>query len=349
MAWTLTPAPAVVDVPPLTPISVGVAAGTLRSVTLTNPDGVAVPGAPTADGLAWTSTEKLGYGRTYTVTAEAADAAGAVTIQRYSFSTLTPTHQTAVSMFPRDGMTVGVGQPVALTFDEPVTDKAAVEAATTVTTSPAVEGAFHWISDTELRWRPREFWPAGTTVQVAAMIYGRDLGGGSFGREDRTARFTIGQAKIAVVDDATHTMTVTVDGAVVTQMPVSLGRDKYPTYHGVHVVAEKYESKVMDSSTWGLTGTDAYRTKVDWATRISSSGEFVHAAPWSVDEQGVANVSHGCVNVSTENARWFYENFSFGDVVDIHGTVGPPLQVWDGFGDWQVPWETYVQGGVRNG
>jgi lipoprotein-anchoring transpeptidase ErfK/SrfK len=306
-----------------------------------------VPGTPAADGVSWTSTEKLGYGRTYTVTAEAVDAAGAVATQQYSFTTLTPGAKAATSFFPRDGMTVGVGQPVAVTFDEPITDKAAVEAVTTVTTTPVVEGAFHWLSDTELHWRPRDFWPSNTTVVVAAMIYGRDLGGGVYGREDRTATFTIGQTKVAVVDDATHTMTVTVDGVVVKQMPVSLGRDEYPTYNGVHVVAEKYETKVMDSSTWGLTGADAYRTEVAWATRISSSGEFVHAAPWSVDSQGEENVSHGCVNVSTENARWFHDNFSFGDVVDIRGTVGPPLQVWDGFGDWQVPWETYVQGGAR--
>jgi lipoprotein-anchoring transpeptidase ErfK/SrfK len=98
----------------------------------------------------------------------------------------------------------------------------------------------------------------------------------------------------------------------------------------------------MDSSTWGLTGTGAYRTEVEWATRISSSGEFVHAAPWSVDSQGVENVSHGCVNVSTDAAKWFYDTFIPGDPVIIRNTVGPALEVWDGFGDFQLPFDQYV-------
>jgi lipoprotein-anchoring transpeptidase ErfK/SrfK len=123
-------------------------------------------------------------------------------------------------------------------------------------------------------------------------------------------------------------MVVKQDGQVIREIPVSLGRDKYPTYNGIHVVAEKYENKLMDSSTWGLTGAGAYRTNVQWATRISSSGEFVHAAPWSVDSQGYENVSHGCVNVSTEAAKWFYDTFIPGDPVIIRNTVGPNLEVW---------------------
>ena len=118
-------------------------------------------------------------------------------------------------------------------------------------------------------------------------IYGKDLGDGVYGQQDLAFGFTIGRAMVAEIDDNTKTMTVKQDGQVIKTIPVSLGSDKYPTYNGVHVVAEKYEKKIMDSSTWGLTGTGAYRTEVEWATRISSSGEFVHAAPWSVDSQGV--------------------------------------------------------------
>jgi lipoprotein-anchoring transpeptidase ErfK/SrfK len=97
----------------------------------------------------------------------------------------------------------------------------------------------------------------------------------------------------------------------------------------------------MDSRTWGLTGTGAYRTTVKWATRISSSGEFVHAAPWSVYAQGNSNVSHGCVNVSEANAKWFYDTFGYGDPVIIKNTSGPRLKSYDGYGDWQIAYKHY--------
>ena len=282
------------------------------------------------------------------MSAVAVDADGSPAPRQFSFRTLKPVSTVSANGFPDDGMTVGVGQPIQIAFDQPIADRAGVEELVTVSTAPAVEGAFFWLDDTHLHWRPREYWPAGTTVRVAAMIYGRDLGNGIHGKADIEFGFSIGQSKIAVIDDPSHTMRITIDGVVVNEMPVSLGRDRYPTYNGIHVVAEKYESRVMDSSTWGLTGTGAYRTEVGYATRISSSGEFVHAAPWSVDAQGVENVSHGCVNVShRERAAGSTTTSSYGDIVDISGTVGPALEVWDGFGDWQVPWETYRWGGAR--
>ena len=154
--------------------------------------------------------------------------------------------------------------------------------------------------------------------------------------------FAVGRSMVAEIDDNTHTMVVAQDGQVINTIPVSMGRDQYPTYNGVHVVEEKYETKIMDSRTWGLTGAGSYRTEVAWATRISDSGEFVHAAPWSVDSQGYENVSHGCVNVSTDAAKWFYDTFIPGDLVIIGNTVGPPLEVWDGYGDFQLAFEQYV-------
>ncbi len=345
--WTLTPAVGATGISPIAPISVAVANGKVKSVSLTNPEGVVVDGAIAADGLSWTSNAALGYGRTYSVAAVALDTAGVDIAQNYSFTTLVPNNKTLTTAFPTDGMTVGVGQPIDITFDEAIADKAGVEKLITIKTTPEVVGSFYWLSNTEVHWRPQNFWPAGTAVDVSVMIYGRDVGNGIYGQQDKHFAFTIGKSKIAVIDDNTHMMTITVDGAVAREMPVSLGRNKYPTYNGVHVVAEKYESKIMDSSTWGLTGTGSYRTKVMYASRISSSGEFVHAAPWSVDSQGYQDVSHGCVNVSTDNAIWFYDNFGYGDIVDIRNTVGPPLAVWDGYGDWQLPWETYSLGGAR--
>lgn len=341
---TAAPADGTAGVDPLAPVTVTVAKGTLESVRMTNPAGEEIPGTLAADKLSWTVGTELGYGKTYTLVSAARSASdGTIVETTSSFTTVVPNNKTRASTFPSDGMTVGVAQPVAIHFDEPVPDRAAALRAITVTTTPAQTGGFRWIDDQEVRWRPAEFWQPGTTVSVAVDIYGRDLGDGLYGQEDTASTFTVGRSMIAEVDDTTHTMVVKENGAVINTIPVSLGSNKYPTYNGVHVVAEKYDWKLMDSSTWGLTGAGAYRTNVQWATRISSSGEFVHAAPWSVDSQGYQNVSHGCVNVSTDAAKWFYDTFIPGDPVIISNTVGPNLEVWDGFGDFQLPFDQYVQ------
>ncbi|MGL4305651.1 MAG: L,D-transpeptidase, partial [Mycobacteriaceae bacterium] len=86
------------------------------------------------------------------------------------------------------------------------------------------------------------------------------------------------------------------------------------------------------------------RTKVNYATRMSYSGIFVHAAPWSVGSQGYENVSHGCLNVSYDNALWFYENTKRGDLVLVSNTVGGTLSGTDGLGDWNVPWDVWRAG-----
>ena len=344
-AVVTNPVNAAESVDPLTPLAVSVTGGTLESVTLTNPAGEQVPvvGTLTPDQVSWsTGPTELGYGKTYTITTAAKNVAGVVAETQSTFTTVVPNNKTAASSFPTDGMTVGVAQPIAIVFDEPITDRAAAVQAITVTTTPAQPGGFRWITDQEVRWRPQDFWQAGTTVAVTVDIYGRDLGDGVYGQQDTAFSFTVGRSMVAEIDDNTKTMVVRQDGQVVNSIPVSLGSDKYPTYNGTHVVAEKYESKIMDSSTWGLTGVGAYRTEVGWATRISSSGEFVHSAPWSVWAQGSENVSHGCVNVSPDAAIWFYNTFIPGDPVIIKNTVGPNLEVWDGYGDFQLPFDQYV-------
>ena len=339
---SVTPKDGAEGVDPLAPITVAVAAGTLESVRMTNPDGKEIPGKLAADKRSWKAATELGYGKTYTVATTTKNVAGMANKTDSSFTTVVPNNRVAARSLPTDGSTVGVAQPIAIYFDEPVTDRAAALKAITVTTKPKQAGGFRWITDQEVRWRPRDFWKSGTKVAVTVDIYGRDLGGGVYGQEDLAFGFTVGRAMVAEIDNNTKMMTVKQNAKVIRTIPVSLGRDKYPTYNGVHVVAEKYEKKIMDSSTWGLTGTGAYRTEVEWATRISSSGEFVHAAPWSVDSQGVENVSHGCVNVSTDAAKWFYDTFIPGDPVIIRNTVGPALEVWDGFGDFQLPFDQYV-------
>ena len=333
-------------VDPLGRVRVLAAGGVLTRVALYTPDGRLLRGGSMNKARsAWSLVPELGYGRTYRleITARAKD--GTVTDTVRTFTTVVPKGKVSATSFPRNGMTVGVGQPISITFSQPIRGAAAkkfVEKQITVKTSPRQRGAFRWFSDTELHWRPEKFWHAATKVAVDADIYGKNLGGGLYGQADLEFGFSTRRAAlIATVDDRTHQMTITRNGAKVKTIPVSLGNDKYPTYNGTHIVAEKYTSKIMDSRTWGLTGTGAYRTRVKWATRISSSGEFVHAAPWSVYAQGNSNVSHGCVNVSDANAKWFYDTFTYGDPVIIRNTKGPKLKSWDGYGDWQISFSKY--------
>lgn len=225
---------------------------------------------------------------------------------------------------PGDGDTVGVAQPVIITFKQPVRDRAAAEAAIRVTSNPAVSGHFYWFGNKQVRWRPDQFWPADTQVTVVA--------GGT------TTHYHIGDAFIAIADDATHQIVITRNGKVVKTMPVSMGEPGHETPNGTYFTGDKYQNMIMDSATYGVPSTAAggYKLEVFWATRIANNGIFVHAAPWSVAQQGHSDVSHGCLNVSPENAEWYYNNVHRGDPVIVKNTNGGVLNGYDGYGDWNL-------------
>ena len=327
------------------PVTVSVEAGVLGEVRLVNAQGRVVEGELSPDGVSWRSAEPLGYNKQYTLEADAFGLGG-VTHTSATFETHSPQNLTMPYVTPGDGAVVGVGQPISVNFDEVIGDRLAAQRAITVTTTPEVEGAFYWLNGREVRWRPAQYWKPGTTVEVRVKTYGVDLGDGLFGQDDVTTRFTIGDEVIATADDATKTLTVRVNGEVAKTMPISMGKDSTPTDNGSYIVAERLADMVMDSSTYGVpvNSPDGYRTEVKWATRMSYSGIFVHAAPWSVGSQGRANVSHGCLNASTENAKWFYDNTKPGDIVEVVNTVGTTLPGTDGLGDWNIPWEQWKAG-----
>lgn len=333
------------DISPLKPVTVTVTKGKLIQVSLTNPQGAPVAGQIDPDGKSWKTTQPLGYGRAYTINANAVGDDNRAVSRTTTFTTIQPKTLTFPSINPLNGETVGVGQPVSVYFDEPIADRQAAENTISVTTSPPVEGAFYWFSKHEVHWRPQQFWEPGTQVTVEIHDYGKDLGNGVYGQEDRISRFTIGDEFIAHADGATHQMIVDINGQMVRTMPISMGRPSSPSTNGIHVVTDRNATKVMDSTTFGLAlDAGGYIAKVQWATRISNGGEFVHAAPWSVAQQGNSNVSHGCINLSPENAKWFFDHVKKGDVVINTNTGGPDLKPWDGFGDWQVPWTQWVSG-----
>ncbi|MEO6083269.1 MAG: Ig-like domain-containing protein [Umezawaea sp.] len=342
---TLGTAEGATGVAPGLPVIATAADGKLTDVSLKAADGVVVGGQISPDGLQWTNGAPLGYDKAYTLSATGQGVDGKPVTKTSTFTTVKPRTLTYVETNPVDGATVGVGQPVAFYFDEPVADKLAAEAALQVTTEPKVEGAFYWFNEKEVHWRPQNFWAAGTKITLNIKVYGKHMGNGVYGQEDRLINATIGDAVIHEADGGSHEVVTKVNGQVVRTVPTSMGNAANTTPTGIYVVTEKRDHMIMDSTTYGLAlDAGGYKTPVDWATRMSNSGIFVHSAPWSVGDQGNRNVSHGCLNMSPENAKWFFDNAKAGDVVIVTNSGGPPLESWDGFGDWQVPWDQWVAG-----
>ncbi|QNQ90865.1 L,D-transpeptidase family protein [Corynebacterium poyangense] len=329
------------DVNPTEPVTVKSQDEGLSKVTMVNENGYEVKSKLSDDGMSWTTDEVLGYYRTYTVTAT--DKNGEKTTS--TFQTMQPAATVDASLSPIEGSTVGVGQTIGIRFSAPVNDRKAAQDAIKVTTDPGVEGAFYWLSDVELRWRPKDYWAPGTHVKVEAKLYGVNLGNDYYGSSDVSTDFTIGDRVISIVDDNTKTMEVYRNGELLRTIPVSLGSSRWPTPNGTYIIGDLNPSMVMDSETYGLSHDHGgYRTKVNWATQMSYSGIYVHGAPWSVWAQGNTNTSHGCVNVTDDAARWFQQISKRGDLVWVRNTQGGTLSGYDGLGDWNIPWETWKAG-----
>ena len=334
-----------VGVQPGQPIIVKSTEGALTDVRIDKMDGSPIKGEFTDGGTTWTSAEPFGYDRKYTVNATATGVGGQ-TVSRTSFTTRAPNNVTAAYISPPKGETVGVAQTIGVKFDEVITDRKAAQDAITITSDPDTQGAFYWISDTEVRWRPKEYWKPGTKVDVKVNIFGIDLGDGLFGESNATSNFKVGRALELVADDNTKLVTVKRDGKVIKSMPTSMGKDGTPTNNGVYIIGDRLDHIIMDSSTYGVptNSADGYRTPVDYATQMSYSGIYLHAAPWSMWAQGNTNTSHGCLNLSPDDALWIVRNTLRGDPVVVRNTVGEQLPGTDGLGDWNIPWSTWSKG-----
>jgi lipoprotein-anchoring transpeptidase ErfK/SrfK len=365
------------DVSPAGPLEISVTDGELAEVTLVDADGAEIPGsiAPaeeaagddatadatgdatgddaTEDGAAegagtetavWTPETPLAYDTRYTLTASAVNADDEEVTATSTFTTVTPESLSTPSIGPLDGQTVGVGMPIRVWFDAPVADKAAVESHLEVTSSTPTDGAWNWFSDTEVHFRPSTYWPADTDVTLDANLYGVDFGEGVWGEKNRTVSFSIGAKHVSIADAASHMMEVYDGDQLVQTYPISAGSPDNPSYNGPHVVTELNRDRIMDSSTYGVPvdSPGGYRTPVEYAVRISDSGEFVHAAPWSVAQQGNTNVSHGCINMSTERAAWFFDFSQPGDIVEIRNSSAGDLR--SDIYDWTIPWDQWQAG-----
>ncbi|MGH8775921.1 MAG: Ig-like domain-containing protein [Jiangellaceae bacterium] len=337
------------------PVTLEVQHGTIESATL-SPDGGGTPlaGGVGADGASWVSTGLPLPGATYQVQAEVADEVGAprTLTGAFTVAAVPDERRLTLTLQPGDGDVVGVGAPIVVRFDQEVTEQAIVERALRVASSPQVVGSWHWISSTEAHFRPQEYWPAGTQVGVNLDLNGVQAGADVWGGRAYTYAFTIGEAQVATVDAEAHTMRVTVDGASVGTWDASLGRPEFATRNGTYIVLEKDDKHQMTSCSAEITCDESdpeyYDLEVDWNVRLTWSGAFVHSAPWSERAQGSENVSHGCVNLSEQNARSYYDTARYGDVVTVQNSTRGPgdlVQRGDpGMVDWNMPWSEYVAG-----
>ncbi|MDT0201175.1 Ig-like domain-containing protein [Nocardioides sp. AE5] len=336
------------EVPVDTLVSFEAIGGVLEKVTLSDGEGNQIAGDLAEAGAGWTASERLEPGTTYTLAAVARNEAGGTEQFSREFTTeeLTLDQQTFASIAPLDGETVGIGMPVVVHFDLAVSDHATFEEHMSVTSTPAQEGSWHWVSDHEVHYRPAEYWQPGTKVQVDLDINALPAGNGIYGQDARNISFDVGEAVVSKVDAAAHTMQTYVNGKLVRTMQITTGKDGFTTRSGVKVIMEKHRRKRMNSETVGIPAGSAESydiANVEYAMRVTNSGEFIHAAPWSAGSQGSANVSHGCTGMSLADAKWLYDLSKRGDVVEFTGT-DRPMTLYNGYGDWNASFSEYAEG-----
>ncbi|GGM07174.1 L,D-transpeptidase [Nakamurella endophytica] len=340
------------ELSPAQEITISVAKGSIKKLTLTNPTGKVVKGSVSSDGSTWTLGEVLGFGKTYTVAGTAVGTDGKSVPIKGTFSTIGEDNEARSTITPGDGEVVGIAQPIIIRFPTEPTDKALIEKHLSVTTTPKVEGSWAWIHHDDawgIDWRPKNYWPANTKVHVDAKIYGLKFADGVYGSEDLTSDFTIGRSQVVYADAKSYKIVVKQGctemndpdscTSTVASYPASygsgddIGDPNRVTRSGIHVVNELLPVHKMSNPAYGYTNVTEY-----WDVRISNNGEFIHQNQGTVGDQGVVNVSHGCINLSAVNAKAYFQSALIGDPVEITGT-SVQLSAADGdLYDWTIPW-----------
>jgi lipoprotein-anchoring transpeptidase ErfK/SrfK len=342
---TAEPAVDAKDAPVAKPVVIKVAEGKLTECKVTGESGKDLKGDLAADGLTWTSSEVLGYGKTYTYAAKATGTDGKVAELKGTFSTINPAKQVRATLNPIDDAQVGVAMPISVKFQGGAPkDRAAVEKALTVKTDKKIEGAWAWVSDSQVDYRPKEYWPEKITVSVEVKLYGVDLGGGVYGKSDVTTKFKIGRNQVVKVNTPDHQMRVFHNGSQVKSYPCANGLDAEVdrnTPNGTYIVMTKEPTAVFDNARYGYTNVNK-----KWACRISNHGEYIHENQDNAANIGKTNNSHGCVNLLEADAKDFFDSALIGDPVEITGSqLGAPMN--SDVKDWNFDWSAWKSMGAK--
>jgi lipoprotein-anchoring transpeptidase ErfK/SrfK len=349
---TSVPADGATGVDPSKPITVQVLNGTIEAVSFSGQGQTS--GTMSTDGSSWTSSGVLSIDTAYQFSITAKNSVGKTTTSTVSFHTLAPSLTFGVnSVVPPRGSTVGVGQPIRVTFSDyvPTEYQAALEKACVVTTNPPVAGAWYWVSNSTdgavVDWRPENFWAVDTTVSIAFNLDGVRLGEHQYGVENYrpTHDFTISSRDFRLlVDKDTFKATCYRDGEVIRTWPISTGMttaETFVTYTGTMAVLGKGNPVDMVGN---YGPGDSYNDLVNWATQVTWSGTYVHAAPWDPDMGHANDDSHGCIHCPTVDAEWFYGLVLDGDVVTVTGSRTRPVAVDNGICTFTLDWSQVVAG-----
>ena len=340
----ITPAANATNVPISAEIGTKVSDGKITTVSLTDNKGAKVDGSMRADGSAWVPNTPLKNSQTYSAEVTATNSSGTATKQQVRFTTMAkPEKRVTTNLYFENDRTYGVAMPVTVAFEPtvPKEARAEVQRRLFVDTDPPQPGAWHWVEDgSQVYYRAPDFWQPGTRINVRAALDGLPMGKVGYGDDDRTASAKIGNKVFLEIDSATKQMSVFQDDKLTRKIPVSLGKPSTPTSSGNMIIMEKLEATTFDTRGDPNGG---YVVDVEDAQRLTWGGEFIHAAPWSVGDQGYTNVSHGCTNVSNENADWLMKTTQVGDLVTVKGTE-VQLEPGNGWTAWNMEWSEYVKG-----
>ena len=338
----ITPVNGSRSVDPSAGITVTATKGKVTNVTVAATGGGTVSGSVGDGGRVWHSTWALAVSQRYTVTATGTDGSGQKITTTSSFRTLAPASTFSTEIYEGSGQTYGVGMPIMLTFSQPITNRAAVERSLQLTTSRPVTGSWYWDDSEHLYFRPRDYWPANTTVSFDGHLSGVQGAKGVYGAANLTQTFTIGRSLIAVASTTTHKTQIYLNGKLTYDWPISTGRASLPTPDGTYLSVEKSNPVRMIGG--GAPGSAGYYNElVNWAVRFTFSGDYYHSAPWSVVDQGTTNVSHGCVNLPPEDATIYYNMSIPGDPITV--TASTASGKWDdGWTEWFLPFSQYLHG-----
>lgn len=323
----------------------------ITDVVVVDEKGRQVAGELAADGSRWRSTGALAAGAKYSVRVST-ERSGRPGRGALTFRTRPPGEKAKrlkVTFGPESG-TYGVGQPVTAELNRAVkklAERRVVEGALEVNSTPRVAGAWHWVDDKKLHYRPKEYWPTNATVTVRSALAGIRVGEGVYGAATKPLKLRTGDRVEAVADASSLQMTVKKNGKVLRSIPITTGKEGFRTRNGTKVILGRESFVRMRSASIGIGegSADYYDLPVYWATRLTWSGEYIHGAPWSAGSHGAANVSHGCTGMSSDNARWFFETVRQGDLVTHTNTEGASMDHFgNGFGDWNLSWAEWLKG-----
>jgi lipoprotein-anchoring transpeptidase ErfK/SrfK len=314
-------------------ITVTVSQGKISNVAVTTgSDGVA--GVLASGAQSWQTKWPLRPSTKYNVTVTAVNPSGKMITATSTFRTLTPS-ATMSATTALGNQTYGVGMPIMITFSSPVTRRAAVEKAIEIKASRPVVGSWMWDGNQALDFRTQVYWPQHTNVSFVAHFNGLEFAPGVFGTANLSQGFHIGNSLIGVTSTRTHKTRIYWKNKLFGVWPDSSGMPGDDTADGTYLTIEKANPTLM-------SGPGYKNVPVYWSVRFTWSGNYYHAAPWSLYQQGFTNVSHGCVNLSPANAQTYYNWAVPGDPITITGS--PSTGIWnDGYTEWFYSWKQLLR------